>query len=149
MEYDDAPWHYGRDYPKDLLKGAGTTHISMFVAWAVLNGLGGELHTNEFPDNLAILRRREMTPGQWFLSACDGKFVDEDLSDEGNRFAEFYYDYDQRPSLYLADYEKAFPRRQGFFGTSKSLDCMPDTWETFAEISPLIDARYADWSRAQ
>jgi hypothetical protein len=57
MKYDDASWHYGGDFPKDLDDMAGATHIGMFVAWCLLNGLGGALHTEEFPEDLHGLDR--------------------------------------------------------------------------------------------
>ena len=151
MKYDDASWHYGGNFPKGLPNSAGATHIAMFVAWAMLNGLAGELHTDEFPDDLAKLRHREVTPGGWFLNACDGKLTDEDLSEEGNRFAASYY-ADQSglltsPGSYLADYEAGLLPRQGPFGGSASLYHVPDSWETYAIIDPVIKARYADWCR--
>jgi len=41
MKYDDASWHYGGDFPDDLPDEAGATHTGMFLAWALLSGLGG------------------------------------------------------------------------------------------------------------
>ncbi|MGN6118448.1 MAG: DUF7832 domain-containing protein, partial [Rhodanobacter sp.] len=43
MKYDDASWHYGGDFPKDLPDEAGATHTGMFVAWALLSGLAGQI----------------------------------------------------------------------------------------------------------
>src|SRR3954447_17067473 len=102
MKHDDATWHAGGDFPADLPASASATHIGMFVSWAVLNGLSGSIHTDDFPEPLEALRRREITPGQFLQQACDGKFTDEDLSDEGNRFAEAYYpSADDRPNFVL------------------------------------------------
>lgn len=39
MKYDDASWHVGGDFPKELPPEAGATHIGMFAAWCMLNGL--------------------------------------------------------------------------------------------------------------
>jgi len=55
----------------------------MYVAWALQSGLAGGLHTDELPENLTKLAERSLTPGAFFLWACDGKFTNEDLSDEG------------------------------------------------------------------
>ena len=49
-KYDDASWHYGGDFPKDLPIEAGGTHIGMFFAWAVSSGLGGDMHVVDSPD---------------------------------------------------------------------------------------------------
>jgi hypothetical protein len=94
VKYDDASWHSGGDFPADLPPEAGATHIAMFVAWALLHGLAGDIHIREFPEPLARLRERKITPGHFFLEACDGKFTDEDLSELGNRFAEHYYEHE-------------------------------------------------------
>jgi hypothetical protein len=139
MKYDDASWHYGGDFPKDLENIAGATHIGMFVAWCVLNGLGGELHTEEFPEDLEGLRSRQKTPGEWFVNACDSKFTDEDLTEEGNAFAKSYYDADGSP--FLADYEETLGSGLA------SLYHVPDTWESFDLLSPVISGRYQEWKR--
>ena len=87
MKYDDASWHYGGDFPDELPNEAGGTHIGMFVSWCLLNGLGGA-HHDEDPQFLGQLKAREISPGRYFLRACDEKFWDEDLNDEGNAFAQ-------------------------------------------------------------
>lgn len=140
MKYDDASWHYGGDFPSDLPAAAGGTHIGMFVAWCLLNGMAGEVHTEELPDILEKLKNRERTPGAWFLGACDGKFVDEDLSEEGNAFAKSYFDFDV--GQYLSDYESSV-------GSGlPSLYHVSDTWQTFDALSPIIQRRYHEWKGA-
>lgn len=137
MKYDDASWHYGGDFPAELPPEAGGTHIGMFVAWCLLSGLAGEIHANEFPKELEALREKLVTPGAFFLSACDEKFTDEDLSDEGNRFALAYYQGDPNP--YLADYERLFGREH------PSLYDVPDTWESYERLRPTLDYRLQTW----
>ena len=141
MKYDDASWHSGGNFPADLPSQAGATHIRMFVAWALLHGLAGDIHTREFPEPLARLRERKITPGQFFLEACDGKFTDEDLSEVGNRFAEYYYERDDRRGTYFADYA-------GRVGTEPpSIYHVPDTWETYERLAPIIQQRFEEWLR--
>lgn len=139
MKYDDASWHHGGDFPSDLPSEAGATHISMFVAWALLKGLGGEIHVDEFPEGLEELRDRTSTPGTFFINACDQKFTDEDLNDEGNAFTEAYFAF--KTGLYLTDYESTFD------SDGPTLYHVADTWENFNRIAPVIDARYEEWKR--
>ena len=134
-KYDDASWHSEGDFPSDLPDSAAATHIAMFAAWCVLNGLAGELHTSEFADELAALRRRETTPGEWFLAQCDGKLTNEDLSDQGNFFAETYYDPDNTGPSYMADYVRTFPGLASLYE-------VPDAWENFDKLAPLLRQRY-------
>jgi hypothetical protein len=143
MKYDDASWHYGGDFPPDLPPEAGATHIAMFLSWAVLNGLAGEYHILDSADDLARLRRREITPTEWFIRACDEKFTDEDLNDEGNSFAASYYGdggglHDVENS-YLADYCDAFPAGE--------LYEVEDSWASFDTLAPKVARRLEAWRR--
>jgi hypothetical protein len=135
MKYDDASWHHGGDFPSDLPREAGSTHIAMFLAWAVLNGLGSDYHKVDSIEQLAKLRAREVTPSEWFRRTCDEKFTDEDLSEEGHSVAVSYYD---GGGSYLQDYCDAFPN-------TKSLYHVDDSWASFDTLAPVIAARLRAW----
>ncbi|GGC61559.1 DUF7832 domain-containing protein [Undibacterium terreum] len=133
MKYDDATWHTAGNFPSELPPEAGATHTGMFLAWALLSGLAGDLHIKDLPQNIPLLQSRQVTPGEFFLTACDGKFVDEDLNAEGNSFAALYFDL-QRGS-YIHDYEKILAK--GLPGAYH----VPDTWESFDKLKPYLDKR--------
>jgi len=139
MKYDDASYHYGGNFPKDLPAEAGATHTGMFVAWALLTGLAGQIHTVEFPEELQALRSRSVTPGQFFLDTCDGKFTDEDLSNEGNAFAQEYFDFER--GAYIKEYggllAKGLPSEYH----------VQDTWANFDRLRPMLDNKLAEWRR--
>lgn len=137
MKYDDASWHYGGDFPDDLPDEAGATHTGMFLAWAVLSGLGSEIFIEELPEYVERLRSREITPGAFFFSLCDGKFIDEDLSELGNEFAMAYYESES--AQFIPDYEATLAA--GLPSTYH----VPDTWESFDKLKPVIDRRFAEW----
>jgi hypothetical protein len=137
MKYDDASWHCGGDFPVDLSEDAGATHTGMFVVWAMLSGLGGPIHIEDFPEDIPKLRSRSITPGKFFLASCDGKFTDEDLSDEGNAFAQAYFDLSK--GKFVADYEQAVA-----VGLA-SIYHVPDTWETYEKLRFIFDNRLAAW----
>ena len=141
MKYDDASWHSGGDFPSDLPNEAGATHIGMFVAWALLSGLAGELHTVDFPEGLEALRTRSVTPGAFLLEHCDGKFTDEDLNEQGNAFATAYFNLEG--GGYLMDYENVLG------GSLPSLYHVPDNWHNFDLLKPTLDKRFAEWSTTQ
>lgn len=137
MKYDDASWHYGGKFPKDLPIEAGATHTGMFVAWALLSGLAGEIHIDGFPGDIPRLKSRSITPGKYFLESCDGKFTDEDLNDEGNAFAREYFNLES--GEYLADYEATV-------GVGlPELYYVKDTWENFDLLKPVLDERLRQW----
>lgn len=141
-KYDDASWHYEGGVPDNLADAAGATHIGMFVSWAILKGLAGSIHTEDFPGMLNKLARREMTPGAWFISACGEKFTNEDLDRKGNAFVEAYYcDGDGLNASiggYLSDYASTFPE-------CADLYAVPDSWESFDRLTPVLDRRFAVW----
>jgi hypothetical protein len=129
MSYDRADWHYGGDFPKDLPPEAGGTHIGMFLAWAILRGLEGELHRDASAHSLDAVRERRMTGRDFLMRECDEKFTDEDLNDEGNAFTEAYFQTDvlgdSLPSLYHVE----------------------DTWANFDKLALVLDRRFAEWRR--
>lgn len=138
MKYDDASWHYGADnFPKELPQSSGATHVGMFVAWAVLSGMAGELHMEASQELIQRLQQRSITPAEFFLSACDGKFTDEDLNDEGNSFAAAYFDFDQ--GEYLRDYERLFDN------AGPTLYHVTDAWENYDLLKPVLDRRLTEW----
>ena len=131
MKYEDVSWHFGGEgFPKDLPEEAGGTHTGMFAAWALLAGLAGDLHSKDCPEDIEDLRTRSITPGAFFLR-CDGKFTDEDLNEEGNAFAEEYFDPEK--GRYLADYQAALG------GKLPSLYHLQDTWENFDRLKPVLE----------
>jgi len=141
LKYDDASWHNGGDFPKDLPDEAGATHTGMFVAWALLAGLSGDIHTEEYPEGVEKLRSRSITPGQFFLEACDGKFTDEDLNDEGNAFAQEYFEFES--GSYLEDYGRLLAE------DLPSQYHVQDTWTNFDKLRPVLDKRFDDWRRSR
>jgi hypothetical protein len=137
MKYDDVSWHTGAaEYPADLPKEAAATHTGMFVAWALLSGIGGDLHTKDLPDSIPRLRARSVTPGQFLLEG-DGKFVDEMLNDEGNAFTQAYFDLEK--GLYLKDYDRVLCH-----GLTTAYHAR-DSWENFDKLKPRLDRRLAEW----
>jgi hypothetical protein len=105
MKYDDASWHYGGSFPDGQPDENGGTHIGLFLRWCFAKGWAGKLHTDEEPIDVAEVVRGNMTGTEFLFRYCDGKFTDEDLSEEGNTFAARYYGED---GLYLDDYAEHF-----------------------------------------
>jgi hypothetical protein len=111
MSYDRANFDYSTE-ADPLPKGHAATHIGMFLAWAVLNDLESDSHRQHSAEALARLRRREITGRQFFDAACNERFSERDLSEEGNAFARYYYtDEAGQRGAYFADYRRALYRR--------------------------------------
>jgi hypothetical protein len=139
MAYDRADFDYSTE-GEPLPKAHALTHIGIFMAWAVLNGLHNELYDHKTPDRLERLRRREITGAQFFALNGEHTFSEKDLSPEGNEFATWYYcdDSGQR-GKYFEDYRKVL------VGRLPSFWHVADTWENYDNIAPVITKRYQDW----
>jgi hypothetical protein len=141
MKYDDASWHYGADnFPKELAEESAATHTGMFVVWALLSGLAGPIHVEDFPEHVPKLKNRSVSPAAFFLRSCDGKFTDEDLNEVGNRFTANYFDFEN--GQYLTDYATVLGE------DDLDLYYVADTWDNFDRLKPVLDKRYADWKAA-
>jgi dihydrofolate reductase len=139
MAYDRADWHYGGDYPAELPPENGGTHIGMFLAWAIINDLHGDLHREESQASVERVKKRAMTGREFLFKECDEKFWDNDLNDEGNAFASWYYESEgDHISNYLEDYEAALGR------DLPTLYHVEDTWENYDRIASIISQRFME-----
>ena len=91
-------------------------------------------------DVLEPLRQRTQTPGEFFLALCDGKFIDDDLNEIGNAFAGHYFNMES--GEYVADYEHTLA------SDFDTLYRVPDTWENYDVLAPVIDRRFNQWRAA-
>lgn len=137
MKYDDATWHSGGDFPTDLPAEAGATHAGMYLAWLLLKGMAGEACEEDLAADLRSLVDRAVTPGQFLLSASDGKFVAELINDEANAFTLAYYDADD--GQFVDDYEQALAQ------DLPSIYHVSDTWERFDTLAPVLEKRLLEW----
>ncbi len=139
MSYDRADFDYSTE-AEPLPKGHAATHIGMFLAWAVMNGLESDFHHSHSAELLAKLRRREITGRQYFEAVCNERFSERDLNEEGNAFAQYYYvDEAGHRGPYFADYKRVLTARLSSFWH------VADTWTNYDIIAPLITRRYEEW----
>lgn len=131
MTYDDAGWHHDSAIENGLAPAAGGTHIGMFMAWLALHGMAQ-------PDYAPTeLRARRITPGEYLRRHCVDQIDPFMLTDNGNAFASAAY------RAYLRRYRDV-PAVARYDSTYET----PDTWDTYDDVSALIDALHADWCSA-
>ena len=139
MAYDRADFDYStEDAP--LPQGHAATHIGMFLAWAILQGLENDYHKQYSAELLGKVRRREITGRGFFQAACKEQFAEKDLNVEGNAFAEHYYrDEAGNRREYFEDYKRVLAAGlPGFWHVA-------DTWENFDKLAPVITQRFEEW----
>lgn len=139
MKYDDASWHFGGNYPDELPEDA-YTHIGMFLAWALGNGLAGELHKEEWPEEIESVNNRVITGAEFLAKNCDGKFTDQDLNALGNEFASFFYE-----SKYFDVYADAADPEEKY----ETVYHIPNNWETYEKVAPCITHFFEKWKNKE
>jgi hypothetical protein len=137
--YDKAKYHSDGDYPEDLPEEQAFVHTAMYLGWIIDN----DLYSDEFAEEEEIIAqfRQRQTRATAVYKWWDGCLVDDMLSDEGNAFSHFYFDFDK--GQYLADYEELLA------SGLPSLYHVSDTWENYEKMAARIDKRYADWKQRQ
>lgn len=110
----------------------------MFIAWIIHNDLVGAMHLEHDAEAIARVKAREMTGREFLFDCCDGVLSEDNLSDEGNAFAQVYLDDDNRNG-YLSDYmEAATP------GLGNSYQ-VRDDWKIYDRIARRIDRAFRVW----
>lgn len=131
MKYDDASWHYGGNFPAGQPYEHGGTHIALYLRWCFAKGWAGELHIEDVPEDVSDVISGKLSATEFLFRNCDGKFTDEDLTDEGNFFTQQYYGND---GLYLEDYSEHF---------GDLMYVAPESAHDFEKFSSILDARAA------
>jgi len=131
MKYDDASWHYDGDFPTDSPRELGGTHIALFLRWCFSKGWAGLIHLETDQDLVIRVAEGRSRATDFLFKYCDGQLGSDDLSDEGNEFAEQYYGPD---GLYMADYGNKF-------GTL--IYVVPEEGHDYRAYSRMLDKRLA------
>ena len=131
MKYDDASWHSDGNFPVSSPAEFGGTHIALFLKWCFLKGWASQMHLDERPEDVECVISGKMAATEFLFRNCDGKLTNEDLNDEGNRFASSYYGEN---GAYLADYERNF---------SDEMYVAPERAHDFTMFSSILERRFA------
>ncbi|HWF17886.1 MAG TPA: hypothetical protein VG754_01380 [Verrucomicrobiae bacterium] len=133
--YDKAEYHYdGDDYPKGLARRHAFVHTGMFVGWLIEH----DMIVTDFLDETVGFKERRIT-GAKIYKAWDGTLISDMLTEEGNRFAAHYFDFER--GQFLDDYQEALA------SGLPSFYHVADTWDNFDIIKKKIDQRYETWKR--
>jgi hypothetical protein len=138
-EYDLWRWHTDGAFPKDQLPERGYVHIGVYLAWLINHDLLDPewvARSGVMPAVAAIAARGE-TPCA-LRDSTGGRLASDMLTADGAQFTAAYY----AP-------EYGFPRDwRWILGRRADRYDVPDEWETYDRIAPLIDRRYAAWVAA-
>ena len=144
-KYDDASWHYGNDFPKDLDQINASTHIGMYMKWSINNNLISSELKEYSKGGIDSVKNNTMTGAEFIDSYSDGKFLSADLDDIGRKFTNDYYednsDFSNNNGSYLDDYTKIFEK----IIDEKSIYYVEDSEQNYLLIKAKIDERFSEW----
>lgn len=135
--YDKGKWHAGGEYPEDLEPERGSTHIAMYLAWAVDNNHIAPAFAND--DIIDQFRNRQaslLELIEWF----DDVLASDLLTPEAAAFSDRYYDGEQEP-LYFSDYSNLLTA-----DLPTTYHVQP-TIENYERIKPVIQQRFETWKQ--
>lgn len=146
-KYDDASWHYGGDYPKDLPNENAATHIGMFLAWCIDNDLMSEELTEDVEEEIKQVKNRELSGADFLIDICDESFGEYDLNELGNDFAKAYYEYTE-PTKFTekyASYIDDYARLLNNSSTENDIYKVENSWQNYDLLKPIIEQRFKQW----
>ena len=135
--YDKAKYHYDGDFPEDIKIEQAFVHTGMFLGWIIDHQLFSHDFEEEAQIEIQKFYRRELTGTQIYMN-WDGVLASDMLNDEGNQFAQAYFDFDT--GHYLDDYQDTFP-------DVETLYHVIDNWENYQKLKEIMDERYVDWQK--
>jgi hypothetical protein len=138
--YDKAKYHFGSVHGHGLPEIHAYIHTGMFVGWLIDNALLDEEFSEECEEDIQRFLKREITAPQLF-QLWDGALVDDMLSDEGNAFADCYFNL--QSGDYIDEYIKTL------CGALKSEFHVEDNWKNYNRIARVVSQGYRKWQRQQ
>ena len=140
--YDKAKYHLdAENYPKDLLVEQAYVHTGMFLGWII----DSNLFNKESFDKIDIqkdindFKNRRIKPTDIYRNLLDGTLTNEDLNEEGNAFAQYYFDFDK--GQYIQDYMKVFALK------ADNNYVVENSWKNYDMIKEVVDQRYLNWKK--
>lgn len=139
--YDKAKYHAESVIEAGFEEGQEFVHTGMYLGWLIDHDLLDPAFAAEWAEDVEAFRQRRLS-GPKLFQRWDGALVDDMLSDRGNAFSTFYFEFEK--GSFVADYQRTFGVSGGndFFGVT-------DSWENYTKIKVLIDQAYERWSRKQ
>ncbi len=136
MAIDRIDWHWDSvtdDISEDEHWERAGAHIGYFIEWAYKKGLAPDnSETNDVEEYQKVVNS-EKNGIQFLIENCDTKFWEEDLNEQGQKFASFAYD------MYLSNLEMILGHKPYTENYNQ---------QDFQKVSEYLDKVYADYLAA-
>jgi hypothetical protein len=98
------------------------------------------LFKEESPRLISAFKNREIKGSQVYKE-WDGALIEEMLSEEGNAFADYYFDFEK--GRYIYDYAELLGKGL------PTIYHVEDSWENYEKLKKHIDVIYMRWKQKQ
>jgi hypothetical protein len=137
--YDKAKYHLESVENDGLDEVQAYVHTAFYLRWILEHKLFSQEFFEESKEEIEKFQNRELTALQIYQN-WDGCLIDDMLSDEGNAFSQFYFDFEK--GQYIHDY--------GILADDLwSIFSLRFNDENYSKIEPLIDRAYQSWKNSR
>jgi hypothetical protein len=137
--YDKGKYHDETVQGFALPEEQASVHTAFFLGWLMERDLIDDEFAEDFGEPIASYLNRTITAVAAY-EAWDRCLLSDMLSDEGNAFAQAYFDFEN--GQYLADYGELLVKEL------PSEFHVKYSWENQQLMNSRIDARYAAWKKS-
>lgn len=134
--YDKAKYHSESVHELDLPDEQSAVHTAFFLGWLMDNDLCSPEFVEDTRADIAAYKQREKTALEIY-ARWDYCLVDDMLNDEGNAFAQSYFDFSN--GKYIDDFIELLARKL------PSEFHVPYTWKNQKKINHRVSKRYSVW----
>ena len=134
--YDKAKYHYETIEQNGLSEEHAANHTVVFLRWLIEHDLMAQFFVKESAGILETFLAGAASIHEVY-EWWDCCLIDEMLSEDGNNFAMYYFDFDK--GKYIQDYIEILQERL------PSEFHVEYTEENYQRMKEVIDTRYKDW----
>lgn len=138
--YDKAKYHLDSVLKLELPEEQAAVHTAFFLGWLMDNDLCSEEFIEDSHTQIKEYKQRKRTALELY-ARWDYCLVDDMLNDDGNAFAQSYFDFST--GKYIDDYAALLARKV------RSEFHVPYTWKNQKKIGHQISKRYVQWKHPE
>ena len=148
--YDNASWHFGSDFPKNLPQQNSASHTGMFFFWCVENNMISSDLKKNASTSLEKLKQKQITGAEFIFDELKGVFSELHLTEMGNSFAKDYYvddtDFGEEYSSFANDYIHLFDLKAEQMGFEyETFYHIENSFENYNLMKQMIQHRFDEW----
>jgi hypothetical protein len=138
--YDKGKYHDEEVERFGLHSDQACVHTAFFLGWLIETDHLSDEFVEDSADDVAAYKERNITAVELY-KRWDRCLVDDMLNDEGNEFAQSYFDFEH--GAFLKDYAELMVK------SLASEFHVEYTWENQAVMNERVDQRFIAWLGSQ